>query len=589
MVPRAGLRFNFRSSDKDDKAGGVRRRLVLNLIASAVILYTVFFLVSILRSSAEGVHIPNEYREAANFDLTLSFIKGINPYALSSLDNSVPACVYQYGPLFSLLVAGLHFVFPLIDIFALHYVFAFVCMMAASSMAAIIVRGNTKTLLSPACAFLFVTACSWRYGYVNAVPDTLGLTLLVLIFFVETRRNLSGKDYIEAFVAVALFYTKQYFIIAAVSLFIYKLITEKKACLKFACSGVILLISSVAVINLTCPLYFTYSLLVVHGVSGQSVANPVLIDGGAISSAIAGSKEMSPLVGTAPAAANPSTGWAFEAMQLKSLAGIFVFVFIAMAAGILKAFMQRRPNFPASRFFVIHSAVAFAALLFLGQNDGAWLSYYLQLLMPSVIIYALIFAESYVLDEATPGRFRIAGVILLILMVMYTTYRIDSRLPYYIKSSEAKAEWEKAYKYCNAYAGFGEVIYRAPLGINALMEGNHLYDNGHVLAIRQAFLDEYNATPAYQHLFPYAGRLMEQHEAYRREMADKAGRQEYSLIVIADDEVKPDEMVAATDAQKDGYVLLDSIDLDMGWSVHTLEFWVRSESDAPVLEAIDSL
>ena len=100
-------------------------------------------------------------------------------------------------------------------------------MMAASIMAAIIAHENTKTLLPPVCAFLFITACSWRYGYVNAVPDTLGLTLLVMIFFAETRKKLPGKEYIEAFIAVALFYTKQYFVIVAASLFIYKLITDK--------------------------------------------------------------------------------------------------------------------------------------------------------------------------------------------------------------------------------------------------------------------------------------------------------------------------------------------------------------------------
>lgn len=589
MVPREDLRFNFRPEDNHDKAGGVRRRLVLNLIAAAVMLYTIFFLVSIVRSASDGVHIPNEYREAANFDLTLSFIKGINPYTLGTLDNNVPACAYQYGPLFSLLVAGLHFVLPFVDIFALHYIFAFICMMAASIMAAIIAHENTKTLLPPVCAFLFITACSWRYGYVNAVPDTLGLTLLVMIFFAETRKKLPGKEYIEAFIAVALFYTKQYFVIVAASLFIYKLITDKKACLKLSISGIVFLVSSVALIDLTCPLYFTYSLLVVHGVSGQSVAKPVLTGGQLSGAFIASAKNIGPIYETASAAGNPSTGWAFEVMQLKSLVGIFVFVFLSMAAGVVLAFIKRRPSFNASRLFVIHSAVAFAALLFLGQNDGAWLSYYLQLLMPSVIIYAFIIAETCVLDESVTKIWRIAAGVLLILMVMHTTYRVDSRLPYYIKSSEVRQSWEKAYKYCDAYAGSGEILYRAPVGVNALMNGRYLYDNGHELAIKKSFLDEYNNSPAYQSLFPYAGRLMEQHEAYRKEMLDKAGRQEYSLIMIADGETKPDEMITSEDAEAAGYVLLEEIPLDMGWASYDVEFWVRSSEDIPVLEAVDSL
>lgn len=573
------MRFNFRRDPVNDTAGGIRRRLVLNIIASAVILYTLFFIIAILRTSLGSLDIPNEYREPANFDLTLTFIKGINPYSADVLEGEVPGCVFQYGPLFSLLVALLHFILPFVDIFALHYVVAFICVISASVMAAVIAYEKTETLLPAACSFLFTISCTWRYGYINAVPDTLGVTLLILIFFIETRHGIKGKEYIESVLSVLLFYTKQYFIVIAASLFIYKLITDRKAWLRLTLSGIVILTASIAVVNYTCPLYFTYTILIVHGVSGQSVASnhPLFSLIRVLGSAS--------ITEAGQTAALPSTGWAFEIFQLRNLISIFLFVFAGFILGVIKAFVQRTPRFEASRLFVIHSGVAFLALLFLGQNDGAWLSYYLELLMPSVIIYAFISIEKDVLGEDMRGRMKLACVILLLFMVMYTTYKTDSRLPYFEKDESVMAAWDKAYKYCDTYASAGEVIYRAPLGVNALAAGRYLYDNGHEMAIHKAFLEEYNSSAFYRKLFPLGGRLMEQHEAYRSRMREGVARQEYSLILTTATDDVPGELIDPSDAEAAGYVRLDTLTLDMGWASYDIDFWIPSDGDVIPLEA----
>ena len=572
-VLRDGLRSDLRSEKTFDTAGGMRRRLVLNIIAFAVVLYTIFFFVSICRTSFGSTDIPNEYREPAGFDLTLSIINGKNPYSLSVLDEKIPGCVYQYGPLFSLIVAVLHFILPFVDLFVLHYAFALLCMLAAAVLAAIIAYENTETYLPAACVFLFTLACTWRYGYINAVPDTLGIAILMLIFFVETRKSIKGREYIEALLAVSLLYTKQYFIIIAGSLFFYKLITDIRACIRLSVSGLLMLILSVILVDRTCPLYFTYTLLIVHGVSGQSTPGTEPLFSGA---GILASLTSQTVIPEAAGDALPPTGMAFEIRQLKSLISIFVFVFAGMAIGVARAFIEKTPRFDKSRFFVIHSAVAFAALIYLGQNDGAWLSYYLQLLMPSVIIYAFISMEKNVMEEGMPKHFRWAYMIGLIIMVMYTTGRMDSRLPYYEKSAEAKDTWKKAYEYCDAYASRGEVLYRAPLGMNALSSGRYLYDNGHEMAIHQAFLDEYEATRFYQRLFPYAGRLMRQHLSYRREMRRKVFAGDYSLVMTTETD---GELVKISDLEAAGYIKTDTVSLDMGWGVYDVDFWVPASDD----------
>lgn len=569
------MRSDLKSGRTFDIAGGMRRRLVLNIIAFAVVLYTVFFFISICRASFGSTNIPNEYREPAGFDLTLSIINGANPYSLSVLDEKIPGCVYQYGPLFSLIVAALHFILPFVNLFALHYAFALLCMLAAAVMAAAIAYENTETYLPAACVFLFTLACTWRYGYINAVPDTLGVTLLLLIFFVETRKSLKGKEYIEAFLAVSLLYTKQYFIIIAGSLFFYKLITDFRACIRLSVSGILMLILSVILVDHACPLYFTYTLLIVHGVSGQSIpgTEPLFSGTGLMASLTSGT-----VIPEAAGDALPPTGMAFEIRQLKSLMSIFIFVFAGMILGVVRAFIEKTPRFDKSRFFVIHSAVAFTALIYLGQNDGAWLSYYLQLLMPSVIIYAFISMEKNVMEEGRPVYFGWAYMIGLIIMVMYTTGRMDARLPYYEKSAEARSTWKKAYDCCDAYAERGEVLYRAPLGMNALASGRYLYDNGHEMAIHQAFLDEYEATRFYQKLFPYAGRLMRQHLSYRREMRRKVFAGDYSLVMTTDTD---GELVKISDLEAAGYNKLDTLSLDMGWGVYDVTLWIPSDGFLP--------
>ncbi|MCR5748309.1 MAG: glycosyltransferase family 39 protein [Lachnospiraceae bacterium] len=559
------MRFNFfRSQSILNTAGGVRRRLIFNIVAAAVLFYTVFFVIHILGSMLSGIHIPNEYREAANVDLTLSIIKGVNPYSSEGLQEVHPRLVFQYGPLFSLLAAGIHFLLPFIDIVVLHYIIALICVGLGAAMSLRIVRENTRTWLPGMAVFLFTIVCTWRYGYINAVPDTLAVTLLILIFYVETREHIKGKEIIEALISVALFYTKQYFVIIALSLFIYKLIVDKRACIRLTISGLAFLASSIAAVQFFCPLYFTYTLLVVHGVSGQSTgaAAPVFsyIGTGALSTAIASTEYN-----------EPPSGWAFEWQQLKSLGGIFIFIFAGMVIGVIRAFKNRIPTFGGSRLFVIHTGVASLALLYLGQNDGAWLSYYLQLLMPSVIIYSFIAIEKVCFDDSIKSSYIIAAMGLFMFMVMFTMYRCDERLPVYDRSEISLSDWDRVYGYCDKYGAEGDVLYIAPLGFNALLNDRYLYDNGHEMAINEDFYEEYRNSDFYRKVFPQAGALMKKHLDYRDEMRERIRRQEYRLVTA----VPGYETIADTTLLKQsGYELADTVTLDMGRTSYEVEFWI---------------
>ena len=77
----------------------------MNAIGILIFVYAAILIINIGRASLADISFPNEYREAANIQLTMEFLKGKNPYSLSAYSGSVPGIIYVYGPLYSLFTA----------------------------------------------------------------------------------------------------------------------------------------------------------------------------------------------------------------------------------------------------------------------------------------------------------------------------------------------------------------------------------------------------------------------------------------------------------------------------------------------------
>ncbi len=578
----------------------IDKKIILNILAGILCVYTVFLLIRICLATFGNISIPNEYREAANIQLTKAFMDGVNPYSLSAYDGEIPGMIYVYGPLYSLFTAFLGKLLP-IDIITLHYAVTFFSVLISAGLAAYMVYKRTKYAAAPVSAFLFIINCSWRYGYINAVPDAFALMIFVIIIFLmslETGKEdgASWKSFIRdivcAVLSVSLFFVKQYFLIIVAAVFLFKFINDRKDGIRFflitaAASAVV-----ITIVTLTCPLYWTYSIFLAHGPFGISQEQYHKAYGGYMEENAAPEKkeEIKEEIKEDPAPekknekdeaftvesvnTDPKSGLGYEILQLKSLAGMFIFIFAAVLWGVIS---EIRNGFKNRRDFVffllILMVISFCALIYLGRNDGAWLSYYLQLLMPEVIIYAFIFTDAVICsDKRSAGM---AAFVLLCFMMFFTAYRTNARLKVYDKTKEQLSEWNRAYALAAEYASKGEVYYVPVLGFQTIYNGQELYNNGHSMVITGWFRGEYFAVDWEQKVFPLAGNVLQRHFEYQEKIKEKAAKKEYDLVTIIPGMDTDLGRLNCEDLKSYGYRKIDSILLNTGRLAYEVQFWVQ--------------
>ena len=588
------------------------KRVIINISGLIMIAYTLVLIFRICDATFTNISIPNEYREAANIQLTKAFMDGTNPYRLSAYDGERPGMIYVYGPLYSILTAFLGKLLPFVDLIRLHYLVTLFSVLIAAGLSAGMVFKETKNIAATASAFLFLINCSWRYGYINAVPDAFALMIYVAIIFLISRekdaKNGSGKvrflkNIIYALLAVSLFFVKQYFVLIVVPIFIYKFINDRKDALRFFLSCLIISVAVFITVTVTCPLYWTYSIYLAHGPFGITQEQYHKAYGGYMEDTLnktggtkeekekeepdkkepemeEGEKEEGEVQSFKAGGENtdPGPGFAYEILQLKSLGGMFVFIFAAAAWGFI-FYIRKRPfeRSAFSVFLILLMVVSSAALLYLGRNDGAWLSYYLQLLMPEVIIFSFIFIDGVLKNER--GIKKLCAFLLFAGMMFFTAFRTDQRLKVYSKTKSQLDDWNRAYAITSEYAGKGEVYYVPLLGFQTLYNGQYMYNNGHSMVITGWFRGEFYAVDWEQKLFPHGGMVLQSNYDYQEKIKEKAKSQDYSLVTIIDGTDTDFGRLNIKDLENAGYKKKDSILLNAGRMSYEVQFWIPQTQD----------
>ncbi|MCR5357900.1 MAG: glycosyltransferase family 39 protein [Lachnospiraceae bacterium] len=521
------------------------RSKFFNIIGILFIVYIVVFIAGMTRSAFTEADVPNEYQEVTNIQLTDSFLKGVNPYSVSvATDKDSPGLIYEYGPVYSLIVALFARIIP-VDIISLHYAVSLIAMLAAAVIATVLMHENAGGILPAAAAFLFIINCTWRYGYVNAVPDALALMLSILVLFVETRRPFKLKELTEAVLIVLIFYTKVYFVFAALPLFIYKLIKDKKAALRFFLFGAVIMGLGFIILNMTCPLLFTYMIYYIAGPIGASKTG-----------------------------SSGGSGWSYEILQLKSLAGIYIVMFIVTVLGMIYAFKKKADEKNDLKLLLmINIIAAVPALIVLGKNDGAWLSYYLQLIMPYIIMFSLIFINDMSLhSEGKAGK--AAWVILYMLMLLFTAYRSSVRLPYYYMTADQRKTWDDAYELLDECLAKGEVYYSPVFGFHAIKHDQYIYNGLAANPVRR--YEGYNNTPWLRTLFPDAGAVMENRLEYKEKLEGRIRNGEFELITAIEGDDGTDRLIKISDVEAGPYEYIGSIDLPVSRVCYTVKLFRRA-------------
>ncbi len=516
---------------------------IIDIMLLPLLFYTAYLLWGILSHTFTDAGIPNEYRESANVLMTMEFMKGSNPYSLSALEGAYPPFIYLYGPLYPLIAAGIGSVLSacgvMPDIVLLHYMLTFVCIIASSVLAFFMVKKKTGSLTLGVVAFLFLIYCSWRYNYVNAVPDSLGLTIMMLILFLLTLRDFKGKEILCAFLSVSIFFTKQYFLLIAgtVTIFFF-LFKGIKSVLKYLLSFGVFAAVTYGVLKITCPLFETYMFYLAKG-PGSGIAS------------------------TVKRGAEKMTGMEYNISQIMSLGGIFLMVFITeficclfylrelirewkasggneekTKTGIISRIAAAGKAAGIEEFdilMLIHMAVSGICLTYIGRNDGAWLSYYLELFMPALIMGALVAGKKMCTVLSERGLYgvneRTSMLILtgfFLIFLGFTIVRADERLPVSPLSEEDYGEWEKAEEVLSANPGD---MYLYPLlGYYGIHNDIYIYNTGQPFVVSEKFYNSYRNHPEKQAKYPYAETVFSKHLEFREKIRDRVRNGEYSVV-----------------------------------------------------------
>ena len=494
----------------------------VNLFSIIVLIYASLLVARMLSASYVSAPYPNEYRESANIAMTQAIIRGENIYSLSSLTGDQPSVCYLYGPLMSVTASAIGRVFTGVDTWTIHYFISFISIILSALMMAVMVSHVSATLTGPCLAFVLTIFCHWRYGYIYGAPDSMGLCLMIGVLFFLYKGAICEKSRfphieIAALLTAAAFFTKQYYLMVAGVGFIYLLIVSRRLFLRYVTGGLTLLLVMLAVLRKWYPLYLTYAIYF--------------------------------LKGPGPGAAMGKTGIAYNTMQVKYLGGMFLVLFVAGLFLVLYLLYQgfkwirekKKPEIKNREFlllFFVQAAVSFAVLKYIGNNDGAFLSYYLQLFTPALAalsVYSLELVTSYLLGLEKRKNLMMAAVFGLYLVFFgYTVYKVEPRLTIDSLSDEELGAWQETYDLLDEAKEEGEIYYCPPLNYHAYSNGIRVYNDGQPFVFTRKFYDSFSDSPMAQKLFPYGGAVIAQHLMYREKLRQKVVDGDYVLVTRID-------------------------------------------------------
>ena len=534
----------------------------LSFLTLPIVVYAVYLLYGILSHTILDSGIPNEYREAANVFMTMEFMEGKNPYALSSLGGELPPMIYVYGPLYSLVTAFIGSVFKTvglnINIVSLHYGVTFFCILISALLSYIMVYKKTKRHCLAAAAFVFLINCSWRYNYVNAVPDALGLMIMMLILFLISKEEKRFTVVAAALLTALIFFTKQYYFLIAGTVTIYLFLSKGfKASVKYLVSLFLISASFVLILLSTCPLFTTYMLYLAKG-PGKGVSSNVT----------RGSVKM--------------TGMEYNFSQIMSLGGIFLFFFILEVIGVIyfaRKFLMAKKKFvlPVNAIesfdllMIIHLFVSGVCLLYLGQNDGAWLSYYLELFMPALIMGALSFL-GIVFDSISERKSTVlsgAALSFFLILLIFTVYKSSIRLPLSPVSESDREEWKEAVKVLDENPG--DMYLYPHLSYYGIENDIYVYNTGQPFVVSDRFYKSYHKHTEMMERYPYAEEIFTEHFAFRDKIRQRVLNGEYSVVSYIEDM----DTVFDRDDLQSSYRKAGTFALRTGRQVWDTELWVR--------------
>lgn len=482
-------------------------RIEYKILTLAIIFVTVWFVYRIIHNVLVGYGYPRELLEPANVYLTNLFVQGKSPYSLSALDWKVPGINYDYPFLTSLVVAAIVKITGC-SVLAGHYALSLFCILATAFVGFRMINQYSRTTVAPFLGALLFVFCHWRFGYVSAAPDDFGLLLFLLTLDLSVNPKVKCKPLICAIGVTLSFYIKQYFVFSALGIFVYFFLYSKKEAIKFLIYTLILNIVAGVVITVFWPLYWTYSILFLYAGCFSGV----------------------------------SFGFSYLLNQIKYLLAIFLALFVVLVVGLVMGIRKLRATNTKIRNIQIKEndaltlciamiPVMLVPLVFFGRNDGAFVSYFLQLWMPEIVVVTLVLFERIIPEKSENVRIKaFAWLGAYLVIALSTIYFGIGKLPMHEMTTEEKADWDKVYSIVDSAKDKGDVLYSRALAYKALEDGSTDCVCGHDGEVSDDTLQILESSDFVSSIFPYARRIIENSKNYYLSLQMKGVDKKYSLI-----------------------------------------------------------
>ena len=365
---------------------------------------------------------PNEYREGHIYSTTVLLLKGINPYSL----DAYPVFCNSYGILYNLVVLPFAYIFG--NSLELHrFVNAFFILATVF----IVFRDflHQKNFIVFNFIILLVLYAGLIFSSNSVVrPDGLGVFLYVLTIATPLRHKFSSKSILYSMLfAILAFYTKPYYFLGwiVISIYAFFFVNLKKSIFINLLFSIIFIIIGYFVFKIF-PLYFYETIFIFSSFFGPiSYSIKQIFD--------------------------------FSYLILPISFFFFILIIYLKKVNLLK--LLHNP----------YGFLSFVILLFLiyplGLNNGAYLTYHLQLLLPLICLF-LLSDDDLILNELKKNE------ILLVLMTFFLLKDVDLTPSF---NNKDKSEWQDL----SLYLKNKENVLGGPAIATLMLDENKLiYDNG---------------------------------------------------------------------------------------------------------------
>ena len=415
----------------------------IEIFFTIILLFMIIFFGFRLFWAACSTVTPRELRDYANIQLTKAIIDGKNPYVIN--ENPLDQFVYVYTPANSIVIAGIYSLTK-INIVTLHYLMDAIYIVMSAVLIGVCVYKKSKNKLWMLLSIFLGLTLGYRIGFVSAIPDHLGLLVSIGIYMLLDVKEMSRNRILSvSLLSIFLFYIKQYYVVLAIPIMAYLILTQKKKyAIEYLIECVVGGLLSLYIVNYFCPLFTLYTFYLF------SVEN----------AGVSGSQ------------------FEYSLLQMKTLICCFGVQFFVILANLVFHIIKKKKIILS--IWNISIICMLVVLLYLGKNKGAYLSYHLQLLGPGLLVYTVLCVEDFGgYIENTRMLSCFSNITLGLCLVFYIFNLKTLGIPR-IYTLEDKNQWKAAYDMVKA-DGEQEILLLTPeLGYLRIDNENiTVYGNGH--------------------------------------------------------------------------------------------------------------